>query len=603
MSSLDRQVGRASRRLNANTFLHWASRGVLIGAGALALGILVERTFVVGLPLYISSWAAAGVAGLIALVGALVQRSGRLRAALAVDRAAGLKERLSTALAIRGSGDDFAAAAVRDAERTAERVHVPAHVPIRAPRNWPWSAAVLCSAFLLLRFMPTLDVLAGHPKDDAKEDRLAAKEEQREIRAQLEQQLNSIKEMAENNPALKDLAKDIAPLDLPETPGIKPEDVRVDAVKRIDDVKEKLEREKQDGALETLKDFKQALAQLERMNTERGDDPGSKLGDSLAKGDFKGAKEALDEMKKELEKVAKDGDPEAKAKVAEMEKKLEKLAEQIAKLGDTTKLEKELENKAGLTPEEAKKLLDQLKNADPNQLQKELQKQLGQKGVSEKQIQELAKKIQQQQQSQKSCQNMAQSLSKAAKSMQQCDSPNGSASAGSAANALSEMAGQLSDMEMSEQMMNELEAQLSELQNLRDKVCEGSCSGKGDKPSDKIGGQGPNYGQGYGSRIGKEKQSHGLKPSKENTKNQGGAIIGQMLVDGPQVKGQASAEVQDAVNAAVRDAEDAIQQNRFPRQYDRVMREFYERLAGLSTTAPPTTPAQPAQTADEKQPK
>lgn len=61
----------------------------------------------------------------------------------------------------------------------------------------------------------------------------------------------------------------------------------------------------------------------------------------------------------------------------------------------------------------------------------------------------------------------------------------------------------------------------------------------------------------------------------------GGEIIGQMLIDAPQIKGEAAAELRDAVNSAVRDATDAVERNQIPRQYEHVLKVYFERLAGL----------------------
>ena len=51
--------------------------------------------------------------------------------------------------------------------------------------------------------------------------------------------------------------------------------------------------------------------------------------------------------------------------------------------------------------------------------------------------------------------------------------------------------------------------------------------------------------------------------------------------DGPQVRGEASAEALTAAAAQVRDALDAIEREEVPRQYRKVLQEYFERLAGL----------------------
>ena len=149
--------------------------------------------------------------------------------------------------------------------------------------------------------------------------------------------------------------------------------------------------------------------------------------------------------------------------------------------------------------------------------------------------------------------------------------------------AMGEMQGQLSQMEMAEQMMNELQAQLSELDDLKQNIGQGNCQGMGQDAQDpnQIGNQGPQAGRGYGSRIGKERGAHSYKSAKEKTRATDGQIIGQMLIDGPQVRGEANADVTEAVNSAVRDAEDAVEREEVQRQYQRVVQNYFERLAGL----------------------
>ena len=122
-------------------------------------------------------------------------------------------------------------------------------------------------------------------------------------------------------------------------------------------------------------------------------------------------------MQKELKETAAKGDSESQLRLAEMQKQLKRLSDQLAKLDDSIYLSKELENKMGLSEEDAKKLLDKLSKMDPKQLEKELQQQMSQKGASEKQIKDLVKKIQQQREAKKTCQNMGQCLAQAAQAV------------------------------------------------------------------------------------------------------------------------------------------------------------------------------------------
>ncbi len=581
MSSLDRQINHARRRLTQNVLFQRLSFGILLVAGLWALTIVVARLFALNVPLWHGAWVAALIAAFIAAIGTSLARPSALRAAVVLDSAAGLKERLSTALVLHQSADPFARAAVRDAERSAGRIHVPSHIRYRPPTLWPWSAALVLVALILVQFMPTVDLLAGEPEPELAVPAAEVAAERQAIERAFDERLNKLKELAEENPDLKNLMEDLQPLDMPDTPGVTPEDIRREAVKRIDDVRDKLKEQLDAANREQMMGLKRMLNKLE---PQPGNDPGSKLSQALASGDFKAAQEALQDLVKQIEEAAKNADdPETRKKLAEMQRKLSQMANQIAKLSDTVQLQKELENKAGLSEEQAKKLLEELSKMDPKQLEKELQKRLGEKGLTQEQIKQIAKKIQQNQQARKTCQNLAQSLAQAAQGCQQCNQPGGAGAGSSqAGGALGDAMGQLSQLEMSEQLMNELQAQLSDLDNLRGDVCEGGmCNRFGRGRPGPIGMQGPQYGRGIGARIGQEKVAYGRDPTKAKTRFNSGAVIGTMLVDGPQVGGEASREDLEAAHAEVRDAQDAIERQEVPRQYDKVLREYFERLAGL----------------------
>ena len=581
MSTVEQQVVRARRRLNANILFERLALGVLVGASAWAVLLLVERAFVLSIPVGQALWVAAAAAAAVALVGTYLVRVSDLQAAVAVDAAAGLKERVSTALVLGRDDDPFARLAVSDAEQVAGQVHVPTHLPYRAPAMWPWSAALVAVAALLAFFMPELNLLAEQDDDDA-QLRQEAQVEHQAIKRELDARLNELKQMTDNNPALADLAEDLKPLELPDEPTMTPEDIRREAARRIDNVAEKLAAQQESAKLDALKDTKRMLSQ---MKPQGGQQAGSKLSQSLAQGDFKGARKAIEELKNELEEAAAKGDAEAQQKLQQMQNQLRRLADQLAKLDDATYLRKELENKAGLSEEDAKKLLEQLSKMDPKQMEKELQRQLGEKGMSQEQIKQLAKKFQQKQEAKKSCQNMGQCLAQAAQALQQCNKPgSGSSGADGASAALADAADQLSELEMSEQMMNELEAQLGDLRDMRESICQGSY-GRCEGQPGAIGQQGPNYGRGIGSRIPKERAAHALQPTRVKSRGQGGTIIGQKLVDGPQMRGEASAAVRETLTAAQRDALDAVERDEVPRQYHDAVRQYFDRLAGLMNHA------------------
>jgi hypothetical protein len=587
MSMLDQQVRRTRFRLTTNVTLGHLALGVLIAAAGWTLIIVLERALVLGIPLWPSAAVVSAAGLIVAAYGVYRDRIDQLHAAVVLDEAAGLKERVSTALAFRQDPDPFAQATIHDAEKVAGGVHVPTGVPYRAPDLWPWSLATVVVAVIFFNFMPQLDLLAEEEvvKDDGTET--AAIEERRNVELALNEQVERVKQRLQDKPELAGLLDAVDKLELPDEPTQTPEDVRREAVKKIEKVSDSLKQQLEADAMNALEQLKRELAKLE---TPKGDDPGSKLTQALAAGDMEAAKKAMSDLKKMLEQAAQNGDAEAQKKIAEMEKKLDDLAKQLEQLADSSKLQKDLENKGGLSPEEAKKLMDKLKGMDQKQIAEALKKQLAKSGMSQKQIEQMAKKIAQNQKAQQQLKSMAQAMSKMAQACKQCQGGNpGNSSAQAMQGALDGAMGQMSDLEMTEQMMNELEAQLAELKNLKAGVCQGgNCRGPGDPNS--VGRPGPRPGYGYGPSGDKQRGAHGYKSVKEKTRTQGGKIIGQMLIDGPQIKGEANAEVTNAVNSAVRDAEDAIEREQVPRQYQRVVQAYFEQLAGLMSGNSPTGP-------------
>jgi colicin import membrane protein len=581
MSMLERQVARARRRLNGNLFLERLCTGVLAAAGLWTLTLLVERAFVLGIPINATIWAAGLLALGFALVATRLARVDTLRAAVAVDAALALKERISTALVLVRDPDPFARAAVADAEQRAGQVHVPAHLPYRAPGLWPWSIAAVVAAALVGFFMPELNLLAASDEPGREQARRDALVERSAIQEDLEAKLGRIREMATANPDLAALAEDLQPLEMPDEPTVTPEDVRREATQRIDKVMDKLVEQRDAAGRDALDETKRLLA---RLSPQSGQDLAAQLGQALAAGDFQGARQALEKLQQELEATQAQGDAAAQQQLQQMQAQLERLADQLAKLDDSTYLQKELENKAGLSAEEAKKLLEQMAQMDPKQREKELQRQLADKGLSQQQIEQMVKKFEQKQQACQNCQGLAQGLAQAAQALaQSSQAGGGSAGAAGAAASLGDVGTQLSDLEMAQQLLDELEAQLGDLQNMRQSVCSGGyCAAGGQRPN-RIGPQGPEYGFGIGASVPKERTAHALAPTKARSRMQGGTIIGQMLVDGRQVRGEATAEVRDAVSSAQRDATDAIERHEVPRQYHGVVREYFYRLAGLAS--------------------
>ena len=120
-------------------------------------------------------------------------------------------------------------------------------------------------------------------------------------------------------------------------------------------------------------------------------------------------------------------------------------------------------------------------------------------------------------------------------------------------------------------------------------------------------------GQGRGGLAGEEKTDIAFKTERGKVHTGKGAIVGQFLVDGEQVKGEMKSNLVEVVSAAEREASDRINRDRIPRQYHKAVKAYFSNIQrsvkeekpketkgegdkpGESPKDEPTTP-----TADEK---
>lgn len=601
MGNVQRRVEQSKRRLWTNRWLAAITLAVAIALGVWAIATLVERLFVVGIPVWMAGGVLAAVALLAGTAVALARPVKPLEAAVAVDRAAGLRERLSSALALSSGDDPFVRATIQDAEKSAANIHVPTHIKYQKPPALGWTIGLAVIAFGLAWLFPTLNLLASEDDEDRQPDVelvQQTQEEKRLVEERLEKQKKKIRELAENNPDLKNVDLGLESLEIPDAPALKPEDIRKEAVKQLNKMSEKLAAQRDEDKQALLENMKRMLANLK---SDDGRSDGAKLNEALRKGDMKAARQVLEKINKDIEESDKSNQTaEQKKQAAELQKKIEEVAKQMQQLDNKQQMRKELQNKGGMSKEQAQQMLEQLAKMDPKEAAKQLQEQLQKQGMDKKQAQQMAQKISQQMKAQDKLQELAQSLGQCAQQMkqqqqggQQSDNQQGSQGGGeNSSQAMADAMNQLSQMEMSEQMMNDLESQLAELNSMKDDLTSGNQGGGQDQYNpdaaragqggSQIGTQGPQAGLGYGSKIGEERVAHSYKTEKANTRVQDGEIIAQVLVDGPQKKGESTAEVREAVASSVRDLQDAVERGRVPRQYHNVTRKYFEALAGLA---------------------
>jgi len=110
---------------------------------------------------------------------------------------------------------------------------------------------------------------------------------------------------------------------------------------------------------------------------------------------------------------------------------------------------------------------------------------------------------------------------------------------------------------------------------------------------------GPQQNQGRGGLAKEEKTDVGFKTERGKVHTTKGAIVGQFLVEGEQVKGDVNKGYTELVAAAEREASDRINRDRIPRQYQKAVKSYFSNIQPKGkkkaddTSEPPATEGSP----------
>ncbi len=85
-------------------------------------------------------------------------------------------------------------------------------------------------------------------------------------------------------------------------------------------------------------------------------------------------------------------------------------------------------------------------------------------------------------------------------------------------------------------------------------------------------------GQGRGGLAPEKQTDVAFKTERGKVHTGKGAIVGQFLVDGEQVKGDVKSNLAEVVSAAEREASDRINRDRIPRQYHKAVRQYFSNV-------------------------
>ncbi len=559
MTALRQQVARAQRQMWLNRWFAALGWSLVAGAGLFLLFVLVIRLFGLSWPVGTAALALAGCAVVASVIWLVVTREDAPTAAATLDRNAGLKERISSGLHVEAGTDPFERAVHQDAERTSAGLTVRRHVPLRWPDSCGYALAVSCLAGLVFWFLPTYDLL-GRERERAEQEQLAERTER--TRENVTRTIDRVKQLAQKNTALKEMVEGEDLDKLTATPASQPVDIQHNAIKKLGKLADTLREKREAGKFDAVTQMKNMLRQLRDPRLQQT--PVGKLQKALAKGDFSKASDALKDLKDELKKAEQEGDSD---QAKQLQKQLDALGDKLNKLARIEKLAKDLKQ-AGLNEEQVKRMLEQLAKMDIDQLRKQLEKQ----GLNKEMVEKLAKKMMQNQAACKACKQ----LGDAVKKMAQQGAGSGDAQQGGAAQGMAEAADQLSDLEMLEQQMGEMQEAMNEIQNAMNNLGgQGGPGGQQNKPGPGMG----SAGQGQGGIAPEKETAFATKKRKEKVKTDRGQVIGKVYFDGAQIKGEAAAEYIEAVRAARDEETDALADDRIPRQLHGPVREYFKQVA------------------------
>lgn len=536
--AMERQIQRAQWRLNLQRFLEhliWCAGGGLIVAAAL---ILWDKWRPLGLEP--AAWIGVGLVGglLVALGMSWYRRLGKLEAAIELDRRFGLRERVSSSLALSEAdrGTAIGQALLADAARRVQRVHVAEKF---APRLRGKSLAPLGAAALVLAiawFVDPFDPAGGQatasPETPAVQEQIRKQSELLKKKIAEQQQLAEEKGLQEAQELMARLEQETERVQLAES-----EDRKEALVKLNDLAKEVQQRRQQLGDSEALK------KQLEQMkNLAQG--PADKMAEALRNGDFE---QALNELEKLKQQLAEGSLP------AEEQ---QKLAEQLDQMAE------KLREMATAQQEQQQRLQEEIKR----------QREAGNSQMADQLEQQLEQLRQQGAQQQQQLQDLASQLGQCAECMKKGDAAGAEAQ-------LSELAGKLGDIQqqMSEsQMMEQL---LDEISQCKDGMCQGNGNGQSSKEGE--GGGGLKAGRGRGPGLSPDEQpgvDGGFYDSQVRQQIGRGSMMVRDMVDGPNAQGQIREEIQSQYESGASQESDPVATQQLPRDQRDHARQYFDAL-------------------------
>ncbi len=545
MNDLQKQVHLARRRLLVQQFLSilpWTLSGCFAIAAA---AILLPKLWPLAVDAEIWPWVWLGgalAAGFCAaLLATYLRRADSLSAAIELDHRFGLKERVSSCLALTPEETETPAgqALLRDAVRRVAKVDVSEAFRVRANR-WallPFGLAIVAFGLTLL------SDAQPDPQTSAQAASVAVQKRVLNSTENLKKPLEELRKQAVER-GLEDASELFNKLEQGVKSLNKNETVdRQKALVKLNDLAKDLqERQKE---LLSRKDVQQQLQMLKDI--KQG--PADRMAKAMKQGDFQTALNELKRVQDQLQKEEMSAEDAKKLQeqLAQMKQKLQEMSQ----AHDQAKrdLEKQIQQKLAQGDRKAagdlQKKLDQLANRD-------------------KQMSQLDK--------------MAEKLGECSQCLQQGQMKDAAGQLGQMAESLESMQQELAEMEM-------LEDALDQLASAKDSMNCDNCNGMGCSQcqGDGMGamGQGEGNGQGMGEGQGRgdrpeEETGTGFYDSQVRAKPGQGKAVVTGIAFGPNKAGEAVEEIKAEIDSGRRSDDDPLTGQRLPKAQRELTREYFD---------------------------
>lgn len=554
MDEIKRQVGRAQRRLVVQQFLTvigWSLFATLLLA---AVGLAIPRLWVlhVDQQAWDWSWIGGGIAAGLVVAGiwTYIIRRTKLDAAIELDRRFGLKERVSSTLALGPEEleTEIGQALMSDAVRRVERIDVREQFQVSPTWRFllPLAPAV---AIVVLALLPSAVMKqAGATTEQPSEIKHQIKTATQKLQEKLRENQKKAEELGlKDIDTLKEVNRELDKLASKDTAD------RKEALLKINDLAKEIEKKKQElGGADKMKRDLDKLKDIEKG-------PADKMADALKEGDFGKAQEEMKKLREDLKNGKLD------------DKQKEQLAKQLNQLKD--KLQQAVQDK-----QEARE-----------KLQQKIEQKLNEGNIAEaaklqQQLDELNQNADAQQQM---MEKLADKLGQCAKCLKEGGNPQ------EAGEQLDKLAQDLEGMQEQLDQIENLNDVLDQLADAKEAMKCANCQGQGcaecegDGMEGK-GGKGKGKGKGKGDFAQGEGQGEGLRDEEKTDKSfydtrvaadpKAGESVRIGDAGGKNQAGPSRESVKEAVQASLTKEPDALEDVTLPRDQREHAKQYFEKF-------------------------